>query len=318
MSQYQVTVSKKHVEAADIVSFELVHLQGDKLPAFSAGSHIDVHIGAGLIRQYSLCNSPDETHRYVIGVLRDPNSRGGSVAMHDTIHVGDVVTISEPKNHFPLVQAKKTLLLAGGIGVTPLLCMAERLASDQVAFEMHYCARSKERMAFLERIAGAAFSNAVYYHFDDGDAQQKFDLHALLDKTGKDTHIYVCGPGGFIDYVKATATEHGWPSTHIHLEYFAAAPVDVSGDGAFDVTIASTGQTVHIPANQTVAQALSAAGVDIMLSCEQGVCGTCLTGVLSGTPDHRDLYLSEEEQAMNDQFTPCCSRSKSSVLVLDL
>jgi vanillate O-demethylase ferredoxin subunit len=318
MSQYQVTVAKKNREADDIVSFELVQVNGAPLPSFTAGAHIDVHIGNGLIRQYSLCNAPHETHRYVIGVLRDPNSRGGSTTMHDKVAEGDVITISAPKNHFPLTPSTPSLLLAGGIGVTPILCMAEQLSKDSAGFDMHYCARSSGRTAFKDRIAASVFAPSVHYHFDDGDAQQKLDLTALLASKNKDTHIYVCGPGGFIDYVVNTAKDSGWPQTHIHLEYFAAAEIDVSGDGAFDVKIASSGQVIRIAADKTVVQALAEAGVEIQMSCEQGICGTCLTRVVDGIPEHRDLYLTDEEKEANDQFTPCCSRSKSPMLVLDI
>ena len=171
----RVRVSKKTVEARDICSFELLPADGHTLPAFSAGSHIDIEV-AGLTRQYSLCNDPAESDRYLIAVLRDTNSRGGSKAMH-ALRVGDVLSISAPRNHFQLRrEARRSLLLAGGIGVTPILCMAEQLAPDAVDFEMHYCTRSKDRTAFVERIGAAAFASQVHFHFDDGDAAQKLDL----------------------------------------------------------------------------------------------------------------------------------------------
>ncbi len=321
MRQLQVRVVSKVVEAEDIASFELAGLDGAALPSFSAGSHIDVHVRSGLIRQYSLCNPPHECHRYQIAVLRDANSRGGSVAMHSDINVGDVLNISEPKNHFPLTQARRTLLLAGGIGVTPILCMAERLAATGAEFAMHYCARAPERTAFRARIAGSAFAEHVIYHYDNGAEEQKLKLADMLATPDPDTHIYVCGPGGFIDHVVNTAREKGWPAAQVHFEYFGAAPVDaaaIADDAAFDVKIASSGQVFAIPAGETVIKILADNGVDIPVSCEQGVCGTCLTRVLEGVPDHRDLYLTDEEHAANDQFTPCCSRAKTALLVLDL
>ncbi|MFL9878297.1 PDR/VanB family oxidoreductase [Herbaspirillum rhizosphaerae] len=318
MSQLQVKVISKTAEAEDIASFELAGIDGKPMPPFSAGSHIDVHIRDGLIRQYSLCNPPHESHRYQIGVLRDAKSRGGSVAMHGDIKVGDVLTISEPRNHFPLTQAKRTLLLAGGIGVTPILCMAERLAATAADFAMHYCARSPERTAFRDRIATSDFADRVVYHYDSGADEQKLKLAEMIATPDTDTHIYVCGPGGFIDHVVNTAKDKGWPSAQVHLEYFGAVPVETDGDAPFDVKIASSGQVFTIPAGETVIKILADNGVDIPVSCEQGVCGTCLTRVLDGVPDHRDLYLTDEERAANDQFTPCCSRAKSTLLVLDV
>ena len=318
MNAISVTVAKKVQEAEDICSFELVGTDGISLPPFSAGAHIDVKVNDRITRQYSLCNSPSEPHRYVIGVLRDPNSRGGSAAMHADVHVGDTLEISAPKNHFPLDVAPRTLLFAGGIGVTPILCMAERLAEIRADFTMHYCTRGRDRTAFYERIAGGAFADRVAFHFDDGAASQKLDLPAILKAEPADTHLYVCGPGGFIEYVKSTAQALGWAGERVHVEYFGASPDALADGEQFEVKIASTGACHVVPANRTVIQVLQDAGIDVPVSCEQGVCGTCITRVLEGTPDHRDLYFTDEEKAANNQFTPCCSRSRSPVLVLDL
>lgn len=315
----QVRVERKQQEAEDICSYELVSPDGAALPAFTAGAHIDVHLGSGLVRQYSLCNPPHERHRYLIGVLRDPSSRGGSKAMHEEVQAGAMLRISAPKNHFPLADSQRSLLLAGGIGVTPILAMAEALSAQGAAFEMHYCARSPERTAFRQRIAAAPFAPQVHFHYDSGDAAQKLDLPALLARLDRQTHIYLCGPAGFIDHVKATAKAHDWPQDQLHLEYFGAAAAPATeGDQPFEVKLASSGKVYAIPADSTVLRVLNDAGVFIPASCEQGVCGTCLTRVLDGVPDHRDLYLDEAEQAANDQFTPCCSRSKTATLLLDL
>lgn len=315
----QVRVARKAAEAQDIVTLELVAVDGAALPAFSAGSHIDVQLPNGITRQYSLCNDPQETHRYQIGVLRDAASRGGSVAVHDLVKEGDVLTISSPRNHFGLAhEAKKHLLLAGGIGVTPILCMAERLANTGADFAMHYATRAPERTAFRQRIAASAFAARVQFHYDNGDAAQKLDLQALLGQPEAGTHLYVCGPKGFMDAVLNTARAAGWPEAQIHYEFFGAEVAKSDSDASFEIKLASSGRIVMVPKDQTVVQALAAAGVDIMISCEQGVCGTCLTRVLEGVPDHKDSYLTPEEQAANDQFTPCCSRSKTPRLVLDL
>ena len=318
MSTIEVKVASKTNEANGICSYELVPTSGGELPAFEAGAHVDVHLPDNLIRQYSLCNPPIETHRYQIGVLRDAGSRGGSEAMHDRIDVGTVLRISAPKNHFPLVDAKRTLLLAGGIGVTPILAMAETLASKGAAFEMHYCARSPEKAAFKERLGESHLRGLVHFHYDSGDAAQKLDMAALLANPQPDTHLYVCGPQGFIEYVLGTARAQGWPAPQLHVEYFSAAAVDTTGDQPFDVKLASSGKVFTVAPGTTVIKVLADAGVEIPYSCEEGVCGTCLTRVIEGVPDHRDMYLTEEEQAANDQFTPCCSRSKTKVLVLDL
>lgn len=311
----QVRVAQRVTEAEDICSYELVRVDGAPLPPFEAGAHIDVHVAPGLVRQYSLCNAPHETHRYLIGVLRDPASRGGSQGMHETIQAGATLQISAPKNHFPLVAAERSLLLAGGIGVTPLLAMAEALAAQGAAFELHYCTRSPERTAFRQRLLTAPFAAQVRCHYD---SEQRLDLAALLAAQERGTHVYFCGPAGFIAHVQATAAALDWPADQLHLEYFSANVAPVSGDQTFEVRLASNGACYTIPPDRTVLQVLNDAGVFVPASCEQGVCGTCLTRVLDGVPDHRDLYLTEEEQAANDQFTPCCSRARSASLLLDL
>lgn len=314
-----VRVARKAQEATDICTFELLGVDGAALPSFSAGSHVDVHLPGGLTRQYSLCNDPSETHRYLIAVLRDPATRGGSEAMHQQVQEGQVLQISAPRNHFGLAHdARRSLLLAGGIGVTPILCMAERLALTGAEFAMHYCTRSRDRAAFLQRITASRYASRVQLHFDDGAADQKLDLVALLTDPQAGVHLYVCGPKGFMDAVLKTARERGWPESQLHYEFFGAEVARSDSDAGFEVQLASSGRVIAVARDQTVTQALSAAGVEVMTSCEQGVCGTCLTRVLSGVPDHKDMYLTPEEQAANDQFTPCCSRAKTARLVLDL
>lgn len=314
-----VRVARKAVEAQDICSFELVRADGAPLPPFSAGSHVDVALPGGLTRQYSLCNDPGESHRYLIAVLRDAASRGGSAAMHAQVHEGDVLQISAPRNHFALAhEARRHLLLAGGIGITPLLCMAERLHAIGADFRLHYASRSPARTAFVQRIAGAGFAARVQHHYDDGDAAQRLDIAALLAAPTEGTHLYVCGPQGFMDAVLATARARGWPEAQLHYEFFGAAPAAKADDGGFEVQLASSGRIIAVAPDQTVTRALEAAGVLVPVSCEQGVCGTCLTRVIEGVPEHRDQYLTPEEQAANDQFTPCCSRAKTPRLVLDL
>ncbi len=314
-----VRVARKETLALDIGLFELVSADGATLPPFSAGSHVDVSLPGGLTRQYSLCNDPGESHRYQIAVLKDANGRGGSRAMHEAVHEGDVISISAPKNHFPLGHgAKESILLAGGIGITPLLCMAERLAAIRQPFTLHYCARSVERTAFRERIKQSAFGDRVRFHFDDGAQEQRLDIAGLLRTPQPNVHLYTCGPKGLMDAVLSTARSCGWPEAQLHYEFFSAEPVKLATDGSFDVMLASSGRVIRVAGHQTVIAALAAEGVQVPTSCEQGVCGTCLTRVIEGEPDHRDLYLTPEEQAANDCFLPCSSRAKSARLVLDL
>jgi len=332
MDLITVRLARKRAEAADITSFELVAADGGALPAFSAGAHIDVHLPAtagGLVRPYSLCNSPAETHRYQLGVLREPTSRGGSVAMHDALAEGQTLQVSAPRNHFPLVAGApaagaaggappRSLLLAGGIGITPLLAMAEQLHADGAAFMLHYAVRSAPRAAFLPRLLAAPWVQRVRLHLDDGEPAQRLDLPALLAAPAPGMQLYVCGPSGFIDAVLATARAAGWPEAQLHCERFNAVVVQHDSDAAFEVQLGEGGRVVVVSPGQTVVQALAASGVALPTSCEQGVCGTCLTRVLAGTPDHRDQYLTPEEQAAGDQFLPCCSRACSPRLVLDL
>lgn len=315
----RVRVAARQDEALDICSLDLVPVDGSALPAFSAGAHIDVHLPGGLVRQYSLCNTPGETHRYRIAVLRDAGSRGGSATVHDQLQVGTVLDIGTPRNLFELApSAPHHLLLAGGIGITPLLAMAEQLAAQGGGFTLHHATRSRERTPFVAQLASAPYADRVHHHFDDGPAMQKQDLAATLRSAPAGSHLYVCGPTGFMEAVLAEGRAQGWDEARLHREYFAAAPTGTAGDGGFELELASSGRVIPVAADQTALAALLAAGLDIPMSCEQGVCGTCLTGVKSGVPDHRDQYLTPEERAANNQFLPCCSRASSARLVLDL
>lgn len=318
MKLLSVRVVRKAQEAIDITSFELAPLAGEALPDFTAGAHIDVHIPGGLIRQYSLSNDPASANCYRIAVLRDPKSRGGSLAMHDHVLEGDVISISAPKNHFPLSAASNTLLFAGGIGVTPLLSMAQRLHALGARFAMHYCARSAARLAFREEIAASPLSPYVHLHVDEGTPEQRLDINAILAACAPHTHLYVCGPSGFIEHVVNAAQSCGWAKDCIHFEYFGGVSKASTSDEVFEVKLASTGQSFSIPADKSVVEVLAEHGIDIPTSCEQGVCGTCITRILDGTPEHRDTYFTDGERALNNQFTPCCSRAKSAQLVLDL
>ena len=314
----EVIIRAMRLEAEGVLGLELVAADGAPLPPFEAGAHIDLHLPNGLIRQYSLCNDPRERQRYRIAVLRDAASRGGSQAVHELLRIGQCLSISAPRNLFPLdEQAPRSLLLAGGIGITPLLSMAWRLHALGADFELHQCVRSGKLAAFAERLSSAPFAAHTHLHRDDGDAAQKLDLPALLAAEPAGSQLYVCGPNGFMEYVLETARAQGWAEERLHREYFAA-PEAESGGGAFTLRIASSGLELQVPEDRTALEVLEDAGFDIPVSCGQGICGTCLTRVVDGQPEHRDLFLSDEEKARNDQFTPCCSRSRSACLVVDL
>jgi len=311
----KVRVLTKQATATDICALEFVSTSGGPLPAFTAGSHIDIHLPGGFVRQYSLCNSPVERNRYMVGVLRDPASRGGSSAVH-ALNEGDEIEISEPRNHFELEREQdRAVLIAGGIGVTPLLCMAERLLATNEEFEFHYCAKTRDRIAFKDRLDTPEMASHVRLHTDD-DKTSQFDPVRDLPDAGRGTHLYVCGPTGFIDWIINAATAKGWAAANMYREYFTAVQ-STAPNSAFQIKLASSGQIVDVRADQSAAEALIEQDVFIPMSCEQGVCGTCVTRVLEGTPDHRDVYMTDAEHAANDQFTPCCSRGKT-LLVLDL
>ena len=309
-----VRIEAKTAVAQDVCALTLVAADGTALPAFTAGSHVDVHLPGGLVRQYSISNDPAETHRYVLGVLREAGSRGGSRAVHEQLATGQTLQVSAPKNHFPLVPARHRLLIAGGIGITPILAMARQLAREGAGFEFHYAASSAERMAFRADIEASAWAGVANFHV----GHERLDVDRLLAAQGADVHVYVCGPKRLIDAVTDAAQRHGWAGERVHHEFFAGAAAPEPGQNrAFEIELRS-GAVITVPAEQTAAQALIAAGVPLLTSCEQGVCGTCLTRVVAGQPEHRDLYLTPEEQAANDQFLPCCSRARSDRLVLDL
>lgn len=312
-------VAAKWVETADVCAFELHGADGAALPTFSAGAHIDVHLPGGLIRQYSLCNAPSDRGRYVLGVHNAAASRGGSRAMHEGVSQADTLRISAPRNLFALnAQARYSVLVGAGIGITPILSMAEHLAALGEGFELHYVVRSRDAAAFLTQIEASRFADRVRLHVGGGPSSAHVNPASFVPGPQADHHLYVCGPNGFMDAVLGAARQVGWAPTQLHQEHFSAAPLHASASGGFDIKLARSGRIVTVGAQESATQALAAAGVVVPTSCEQGVCGTCLTRVLDGVPDHQDLYLSPDEQARNDQFLPCCSRSRSASLTLDL
>jgi len=313
----QLRVAAKRDAALGIVEITLESLSGQDLPAFEAGSHMDLHLPGGWVRPYSISNDPAERRRYVFGILREASSRGGSAAVHDALQVGQTLRTGRPKNNFPLRNtASHKLLVAGGIGITPVLSMARQLGREGRAFSLHYAGRSRARMAFLDAVSSTPLAAHTRLHVKDETGAM--DMSAVLDAQPSDAELYVCGPAGFMEAVFETALERGWGPERLHRELFAAAPVQTI-DGAerpFEIELASDGRVIAVPAGCSAAKAMQDAGVPLYTSCEQGVCGTCLTTVLDGEPEHRDQYLTPEEQAANTQFLPCCSRARSARLIV--
>lgn len=299
--------------ARDTNLYELGRLDGGRLPAVVAGSHIDVHLPNGITRQYSLILPEQEPRSYLIGVKRDQQSRGGSSYLHENIRVGTPLKISAPRNNFPLVEdAPHTLLIAGGIGITPIWCMWQRLTSISRSVELVYSCRSRADAVFLSDLESA---DGVTLRFDDENSGSVLDIANLVSRAPKGTHAFCCGPGPMLDaFEKATI---GWSPELVHVEYFTSQ-VEAANEGGFTVELSRSGKEVVIAPGETILAALIRAGVDAPYSCEEGVCGACMTTVLSGVPDHRDSVLTDEERSKNTKIMICCSGSKTRRLVLDL
>lgn len=313
---FDVRVAQRTEAAEGIVSLLLEAGDGGALPPYEAGAHVDVEIGRGLVRQYSICSAPDERGRYRLGVLLDPNTRGGSRIIHSELAEGSCLRIGQPRNLFRLNRsARRSILLAGGIGITPILAMAYDLKRDGKTFELHYTARSLGGAAFIEEMK-AAFGNRFAFYADDEKDAPRFDLSMVLSQAKPEDHIYCCGPGGFIDFVLEQARRAGWPEANLHVERFSATPV-ITG-APFRVLAQKSGLEVEVGEGQTILQALQGAGLDVPSSCESGVCGTCMCRVLKGSPDHRDYFQTDDEKAGNDRIAICCSRSLSEFIVLDI
>ena len=311
-----VTITERKMMSSDVVSLILTNIDCSPLPAFSAGAHIAVHINDDTIRQYSLCSAPNETAFYRLGILKDPKSRGGSIAIHEQLKAGDTVNITGPSNLFPLnMTADHSILVGGGIGITPMIAMAYALKVAGKSFTLHYCVRSHNEVAFLEELQ-RDFGDEIKVHCDDLGDEQRLNPTVDFGEAVAGTHIYTCGPSGFMDWIMDSARAIGFKDENIHFEYFSVE-VDRTGE-AFTVIAEQSGKTISVSSTQTIMEALSDAGIKVEVSCEQGICGTCIVDVLEGEPDHRDQFLTEDEKADNDQIAVCCSRSKSSTLVLDI
>lgn len=313
---YDVVVKNRHVEGGNIAVMEFESATSTTLPKVEAGAHIDVHLPNGMVRQYSLCQNPNDEGKFRLGILRDPESRGGSISAFDEIKDGMQIQVSEPKNLFPLLKAKHSILIGGGIGITPLITMAYQLAHEGASFELHYCGASPEKCAFVDEIKNGELAQYTTFHFKSEGASHRAFFESAIKDIDLESHIYTCGPVGFMDWVINVATTHNFPEQQIHKEYFQVE-TDTSGD-SFEVVAERSGKIIMVEAGETILQALAKEGIDIEMSCEQGVCGTCMCDVIEGEPDHRDVYFTDEEKASNEQILVCCSRSKTPRLVLDI
>jgi len=311
----RVAVAAKTDLAEGIVGFELAALAGH-LPTFQPGAHIDVHLPNGLVRQYSITNGPGELLHYDIAVKREPASAGGSLALCDTVRVGDVLAISEPRNNFPLRRdATHTLLLAGGIGITPLLSMAKALHRSGLSFGLHAFARSPRHLPYNEPLA--ALGEGVATHFGLDPAGTERLLAELLQSPGFARHLYVCGPAPMLELTRRLAEAAGWPEEAVHFEYFRNDRVIEKGT-SFTIELARSALTLGVPAGKSILEVLRDNGIEAPSSCEQGACGTCLTTVLDGIPDHQDVYLHGSERQSNRCMLTCVSRARTPRLVLDI
>jgi vanillate O-demethylase ferredoxin subunit len=305
--------------AKDVRSYELVPADATVWPSSSAGAHIDVEVDPKHVRQYSLCNRPGEPGIYRIAVRRDERGRGGSKALHDRVKPGDTIRISPPRNRFPLSMSfDEYVLVAGGIGITPLLAMAHELHAAGKEFTLHLCARTIEALPFRDEIPDLPFADRVVVHLDDGKPRGR-----LVPETDLGTHrpgraIYLCGPSGFMSWTAKAAEDLSWPAAVLFSESFVPPRLDPSQNKRFEVVLAKSGTVLTVEPDQFLIDVLHANGCMVMCSCTQGICGSCLTPVVDGVPDHRDAILTDVERESNRQMTVCVSRAKSERLVLDL
>ena len=319
MALTNVKVAKVIQEAEGIRSFLLAKTGLFKLPSYAPGAHIDVHCGEGIIRQYSLCGDPDDRWNFQIAVRQVDPSRGGSDLMHTAVQEGDRLEIGSPRNNFPLDEAAPhSVLLAGGIGITPIIAMADRLHALGQSFVLHYFTRASNHTAFRDRLTRGGYGDNVVFHEGLDIALTGAALRAILADPAEGSQVYMCGPGPFMNTAQALALEN-WPSEAVNLERFAANPVLTDAPTrAFQVRLSRTGVTLDVGAEETILDVLDANGISAPFSCEQGVCGTCVTEIIEGKPDHRDEFLSAKQRISGKLMCLCVSRAKGSQIVLDL
>ena len=300
--------------ADGVVALTLADPNGGELPPWTPGAHVDFVLSDDLIRQYSLCSSPSKPDVWRVGVLRAPDSRGGSERVHDMLTAGSVVRVRGPRNHFPLVASPRYLFIAGGIGITPLMPMIAEADAAGADWRLLYGGRERASMAFLDELA--QYGNRVTVV--PQDEKGMLDLEPVLGTAQPDTLVYCCGPEGLLAAVEKYC--EGWPPGSLHIERFTAKPQEpaAEGDTEFELVLQRSGLTLQVPPDKSVLSVIREAGVSVLASCLEGVCGTCETEVIEGDVDHRDSVLNEEEQASNEYMMVCVSRCRSPRLVLDL
>lgn len=313
-----VQIASVSTAAKGVVTIELRPADGEALPPFTAGAHIDLHLAPGLVRSYSLLNGQHETDRYVIAVQRDPSSRGGSAHVHDVLREGMTLQVSVPRNHFALTEdSAHSELIAGGIGITPLHSMILRLEALGRSWRLHYCAKTQEHAALMKELA--QYGDKVHFNFDQMPGGRLLDIGAVVAQAPAGTHFYCCGPLPMLAAFEQAVREQ--PGDTVHREYFSAAPAALlPSDGArtYEVKLAKAGLTFKVGPGESILDKLIEHDFDIIYSCREGVCGACETTVLEGTPDHHDLVLSQSEHAAGKTMMVCCSGARSELLVLDL
>lgn len=312
-----MTVRHKRKVADDIYLFELVPPVGQNLAPFNAGSHVVIVTPSGLTRRYSLCNAPSQTDAFVLAIKRDAKGYGGSVSMTDKLHEGGTVSVSLPENYFAIDDATKcALLIAGGIGITPILAMVHELTAKNIPFRVVYCSRSPETTAFVGDLSVTTLAGRVRVHHDHGDSQKSLDLKPLLAEHADGEHLYCCGPRPLMSAVRDLSRH--WPSATVHFEDFGTSepPTQQSADKAFSVKLVKKGITVPVPVGTTILEALRGVGIALPSSCESGTCGSCRTGLIGGEADHRDFVLDEDEY--DKEIMICVSRAKTAELELDI
>ena len=309
-------VSRKIPLARDIVLFELRDPAGAPLPAYTAGAHVPLRVPSGAMRQYSLCGDPQHTDHYALAVKRDAAGRGGSISLVDGVAEGDTLMVGEPRNLFALSEkARSFILVAGGIGITPLMAMVRSLQAEGLRpFKLYYFTRDAEGTAFASELAAPELAGQVLIHHDQGDPARAFDLWKIFEKPVSGAHVYCCGPQALMDAVRDMSGH--WPDSAIHFESFGADTRPHAEDQAFEIELARSGRHLQVPKGQTMLQVLREAQLSVPSSCESGTCGSCKVGLLAGEVDHRDQVLLPEERASHVMV--CVSRARSDRLVLDL
>lgn len=316
--QIKVLVRTLRFEAQDVLSIELVSVDGKPLPGFAAGAHIDVLLPNGASRSYSLVNSQNECGAYLIAVFRGPGAGAGSSYIHENLRPGQELWISAPRNNFPLAEvAQRHVFIAGGIGVTPFCSMIARLNELGRSWKLFYCVRTRRKAAFINVLTELAShgDGEVVYTFDGEPGGQMLDIAAAIAAEGPNTHFYCCGPNGMLTVYRVACASLA--TDRVHLEYFTS-DVSAASGGGFVVVLARSGRRVPIPPGETILDALVREGLQLSFSCKEGICGACETGVIDGVPDHRDMILSEADRAANGSMMICCSGSRTPELVLDL